>query len=67
MAYASPKPRTVATPTSRPECSLASGIIVVYAKISPAKGGGQPHAEYAAVYRTARRLFDGRVHYRAEG
>lgn len=45
----------------------ASGLIVVDAKIDQAKGGGQPHAEYAAVYRTARRLFDGRVHYRAEG
>ena len=44
----------------------ASGVIVVDARISQAKPG-QPHAEYAAVYRTARRLFDGRVHYRAEG
>jgi hypothetical protein len=45
----------------------ASGVIVVDARISQGKGGGQPHAEYAAVYRTARRLFDGRVHYRANG
>jgi 2-methylaconitate cis-trans-isomerase PrpF len=44
----------------------ASGLIVVDAKIELAKGDGNPHAEYAAVYRTARRLFDGRVHYRAE-
>jgi 2-methylaconitate isomerase len=43
----------------------ASGLIVVDAKIDQIKG--QPHAEYAAVYRTARRLFDGRVHYRVDG
>jgi 2-methylaconitate cis-trans-isomerase PrpF len=43
----------------------ASGVIVVDAKIGEPKAG-EPHAEYAAVYRTARRLFDGRVHYRAE-
>ena len=43
----------------------ASGVIVVDAKIDQARDGGQPHAAYAAVYRTARRLFDGRVHYRA--
>src|SRR6476661_9962337 len=35
----------------------ASGLIVVDAKVDQAKGG--PHAEYAAVYRTARRLFEG--------
>jgi 2-methylaconitate cis-trans-isomerase PrpF len=43
----------------------ASGVIVVDAKIGQPKDG-EPTAEYAAVYRTARRLFDGRVHYRAE-
>jgi 2-methylaconitate isomerase len=43
----------------------ASGRIVVDARVDGAADGGQPHAAYAAVYRTARRLFDGRVHYRA--
>jgi 2-methylaconitate isomerase len=42
----------------------ASGVIVVDAKIDQSKDG-HPHAQFAAVYRTARRLFDGRVHYRA--
>jgi 2-methylaconitate cis-trans-isomerase PrpF len=41
----------------------ASGRIVVDAEVDGA-GAGPPHAAYAAVYRTARRLFDGRVHYR---
>ncbi len=41
-----------------------SGLIVVDAKVDPAKPGAEPHAEYAAVYRTARRLFEGRVLYR---
>ena len=43
----------------------ASGVIVVDAEIDQRKDG-HPHARFAAVYRTARRLFDGRVHYRAE-
>jgi 2-methylaconitate isomerase len=43
----------------------ASGVIVVDAKIDQPRDG-DPHAQYAAVYRTARRLFDGRVHYRAD-
>jgi 2-methylaconitate cis-trans-isomerase PrpF len=38
-----------------------SGLILVDAKVTPAATGGAPHAEYAAVYRTARRLFEGRV------
>jgi 2-methylaconitate isomerase len=59
--------RRLAEGASQIRIGHASGVIVVDAKISPAKAGGQPHAEYAAVYRTARRLFDGRVHYRAEG
>src|SRR5262249_34721459 len=42
----------------------ASGVIVVDAKIDQSKDG--PHAQFAAVYRTARRLLDGRVHYQAE-
>ena len=57
--------RRLAEGTSQIRIGHASGVIVVDAKIGQAKG--QPHAEYAAVYRTARRLFDGRVHYRAEG
>ncbi len=41
-----------------------SGVIVVDAKVEPGKAGAEPHAAYAAVYRTARRLFEGRVLYR---
>jgi 2-methylaconitate cis-trans-isomerase PrpF len=52
--------------TSQIRIGHASGVIVVDAKIGRT-ADGQPHADYAAVYRTARRLFDGRVHYRAEG
>jgi 2-methylaconitate isomerase len=59
--------RRLAEGASQIRIAHASGIIVVDAKIDQAKGAGQPHAEYAAVYRTARRLFDGRVHYRTEG
>ena len=42
----------------------ASGVIVVDAKVTAGAKGAQPHAEYGAVYRTARRLFEGRVLYR---
>ena len=41
-----------------------SGLIVVDAKVVAGQAGAAPHAEYAAVYRTARRLFEGRVLYR---
>ncbi len=41
-----------------------SGRIVVDAKVTAGKDGAEPVAEYAAVYRTARRLFEGRVLYR---
>jgi 2-methylaconitate cis-trans-isomerase PrpF len=58
--------RRLAEGTSQIRIGHASGVIVVDAKIAQPKDG-EPHAEYAAVYRTARRLFDGRVHYRAEG
>jgi 2-methylaconitate isomerase len=44
----------------------ASGIIVVDAKVDAGERGRQPHAEYAAVYRTARRLFDGHVYCGAD-
>jgi 2-methylaconitate cis-trans-isomerase PrpF len=57
--------RRLAEGTSQIRIGHASGVIVVDARIGLVTGG-QPHAEYAAVYRTARRLFDGRVHYRAE-
>jgi len=57
--------RRLAEGSSQIRIAHASGVIVVDARISQAKGS-QPHAEYAAVYRTARRLFDGRVHYRTE-
>lgn len=40
----------------------ASGLIVVDAKVSGNPRKGEPlNAEYAAIYRTARRLFEGRV------
>lgn len=42
-----------------------SGIIEVDARVIPGRDSAEPHAEYAAVYRTARRLFEGRVCYRA--
>jgi len=57
--------RRLAEGASQIRIGHASGVIVVDARIGQATGG-QPYAEYAAVYRTARRLFDGRVHYRAE-
>lgn len=41
-----------------------SGLIEVDANVIANAGGGEPHAEYAAVYRTARRLFEGRVSIR---
>ncbi len=37
-----------------------SGLTLVDAKVE-SRGNGEVHAEYAAVYRTARRLFEGRV------
>jgi 2-methylaconitate cis-trans-isomerase PrpF len=39
----------------------ASGITVVDARLKNATADREPEAEYAAVYRTARRLFEGRV------
>jgi 2-methylaconitate cis-trans-isomerase PrpF len=41
-----------------------SGITVVDAKVSGAESAEGLHAEYGAVYRTARRLFEGYVLYR---
>ncbi len=38
-----------------------SGITHVDAKVVPARATSPAHADYAAVYRTARRLFEGRV------
>jgi len=61
-------PNALGRPPSGPSAiriAHASGRIVVDAKVDGAADGRQPHAAYAAVYRTARRLFDGRVHYRA--
>ncbi len=49
---------------SRIRIGHPSGLIEVDAKVSPGANGAEPHAEYAAVYRTARRLFEGRVLYR---
>jgi 2-methylaconitate cis-trans-isomerase PrpF len=40
----------------------ASGVMVVDAEVQ-ADHGRAPHAGYAAVYRTARRLFEGQVLY----
>jgi 2-methylaconitate isomerase len=56
--------RRLAAPVSQIRIGHASGVIVVDANIDHSKGG-HPHARFAAVYRTARRLFDGRVHYPA--
>lgn len=47
----------------RDDIRAADGIRATGAP-PPAGTGAEPHAEYAAVYRTARRLFEGRVLYR---
>jgi hypothetical protein len=39
-------------------------MIAVDAGVESAGDGGEPRAAYTAVYRTARRLFEGRVLYR---
>jgi 2-methylaconitate cis-trans-isomerase PrpF len=57
--------RGLAPGASQIRIGHASGVIAVDARIDEPEDG-PPHAQYAAVYRTARRLFDGRVHYRAE-
>ena len=43
---------------------MPSGILVLAASVT-VQAGGALHAEQAAVYRTARRLFDGQVYCRA--
>src|SRR5215831_5311760 len=55
--------RRLAPGASQIRIGHASGVIVVDAQIDQPKNG-HPHAQFAAVYRTARRLFEGRVHYR---
>jgi 2-methylaconitate cis-trans-isomerase PrpF len=45
----------------------ASGVTVVDAKVEQGADNGEPRANYAAVYRTARRLFEGSVLYVARG
>jgi len=50
--------RGLAADTAQIRIAHPSGIILVDAKVS---GGATPSADYAAVYRTARRLFEGRV------
>ena len=58
--------RGLAPDASQIRIAHPSGVIVVDACVRPAANAtAQPHAEYAAVYRTARRLFEGRVLYRA--
>jgi 2-methylaconitate cis-trans-isomerase PrpF len=59
--------RTLSAGASEIRIAHASGITAVDAKIAPGGEGGEPFAEYAAVYRTARRLFAGRVLYRTRG
>jgi 2-methylaconitate cis-trans-isomerase PrpF len=41
-----------------------SGLIVVDSRVDGGADNSEPHVAYAAVYRTARRLFAGRVLYR---
>lgn len=64
----------LARDASRIRIAHPSGIIDVDAKVVAAKqdrasppATANVHAEYAAVYRTARRLFEGRVLYRRAG
>lgn len=55
-------------PEGRPiRIAQPSGITVVDAKVTAdAAASGGVHAEYGAIYRTARRLFEGNVLYRAK-
>ncbi len=60
---ASEMAQSLAKDASQIRIAHPSGLIVVDAKVT-ASANGSAHAEYAAVYRTARRLFEGRVLYR---
>jgi 2-methylaconitate isomerase len=55
LAHATDEPIRIAHP---------SGVTVVDAKVSGTGSAESLHAEYGAVYRTARRLFEGTVLYR---
>ncbi|WP_445502555.1 2-methylaconitate cis-trans isomerase PrpF family protein [Microvirga sp. G4-2] len=55
LAHATDEPIRIAHP---------SGVTVVDAKVSGTGSAENLHAEYGAVYRTARRLFEGAVLYR---
>lgn len=58
-------PNGLAAPASGPiRIAHPSGIVVVDAEVTAGGDGGEMHAEYGAVFRTARRLFDGHVCYR---
>jgi 2-methylaconitate isomerase len=57
--------RGLAKDASQIRIGHPSGLIAVDAKVGSAAPNGEPVAEFAAVYRTARRLFEGRVLYRA--
>ncbi len=69
LAVAARVPGTLAAQVCRPSAGPirighASGTILVDAGVSEQPGGGVS-AEYGAVYRTARRLFEGSVLYRS--
>lgn len=53
--------RSLAADAAAIRIAHPSGIILVDAKVAPAREGKPAEAEFAAVYRTARRLFEGRV------
>lgn len=55
LATSGPGPITIAHP---------SGLIVVDAQVDHAGDPARAHARYGALYRTARRLFDGHAYYR---
>ncbi|MEZ5854414.1 MAG: PrpF domain-containing protein [Hyphomicrobiaceae bacterium] len=57
--------RSLSPDASKIRIGHPSGLIEVDAKVTSGANGSAPNAEYAAVYRTARRLFEGRVLYRA--
>jgi 2-methylaconitate cis-trans-isomerase PrpF len=60
-------PNLLAQPGDGPiRIAHPSGVTVVDAKVNDAERAEDLHAEYGAVYRTARRLFDGTVLYRAK-